>query len=240
LELANDFMTDNYGFGYEKRRQGNLDMLNGTETFRDGFQKMVNSWTVSIPETISIVKKHIKLDPHFHDFARWAKINSVPIVVLSAGMAPIIRALLDEFLGELASNIEIVANDVQPIPPLNDPAEAGGFTIKYHDESDFGHDKSRTIRSYTASVATVADGKRGPILLYAGDGVSDVSAAKETDLLFAKAGRDLITYCEREGIPFTIFEDWASILKKTQEIFAGRVKTENVAEETLDQVAIES
>ena len=117
-------MTDNYGFGYQKRRQGNFDMLDGTETFRDGFQKMVNSWTVSIPETISILKKHIKLDPHFHDFARWAKINSVPIVVLSAGMAPIIRALLDEFLGELASNIEIVANDVQPIPPLNDPAEA--------------------------------------------------------------------------------------------------------------------
>jgi 2-hydroxy-3-keto-5-methylthiopentenyl-1-phosphate phosphatase len=51
-------MTDNYGFGYQKRRQGNLDMLDGTETFRDGFQKMVNSWTVSIPETISIKEAH--------------------------------------------------------------------------------------------------------------------------------------------------------------------------------------
>lgn len=55
-------------------------------------------------------------------------------------------------------------------------------------------------------------------MMYAGDGVSDLSAARETDLLFAKIGHDLVTYCEREGVPFTIFEDWRSILKTTQDI----------------------
>lgn len=29
---------------------------------------------------------------------------------------------------------------------------------------------------------------------------------------------DLITYCEREGIPFTVFEDWRSILETTKDI----------------------
>ena len=29
---------------------------------------------------------------------------------------------------------------------------------------------------------------------------------------------DLVTYCEREGIPFTLFEDWSSILATTKEI----------------------
>ena len=29
---------------------------------------------------------------------------------------------------------------------------------------------------------------------------------------------DLITYCEREGIPFTVFEDWKSILTQTKDI----------------------
>ena len=29
---------------------------------------------------------------------------------------------------------------------------------------------------------------------------------------------DLVTYCEREGVPFTIFEDWKSILATTQDI----------------------
>jgi 2-hydroxy-3-keto-5-methylthiopentenyl-1-phosphate phosphatase len=34
------------------------------------------------------------------------------------------------------------------------------------------------------------DGER-PVLLYAGDGVSDLSAAAETDLLFAKQGKGI-------------------------------------------------
>lgn len=49
--------------------------------------------------------------------------------------------------------------------------------------SHFGHDKSLEIRPY----GQLPDGER-PIMFYAGDGVSDLSAAKETDLLFAKKG----------------------------------------------------
>ena len=49
--------------------------------------------------------------------------------------------------------------------------------------SDFGHDKSLTIRPYANLPAD-----QRPTLFYAGDGVSDLSAARETDLLFAKKG----------------------------------------------------
>jgi 2-hydroxy-3-keto-5-methylthiopentenyl-1-phosphate phosphatase len=45
-----------------------------------------------------------------------------------------------------------------------------------------GHDKSIEIRKYSSL-------PNRPTLFYAGDGVSDLSAAKETDLLFAKAGK---------------------------------------------------
>ena len=50
-------------------------------------------------------------------------------------------------------------------------------------DSHFGHDKSIEIRQY----ANLPDAER-PTMFYAGDGVSDLSAAKETDLLFAKKG----------------------------------------------------
>ena len=50
--------------------------------------------------------------------------------------------------------------------------------------SHFGHDKSLEIKPYAA----LPDNER-PILLYAGDGVSDLSAAAETNLLFAKEGK---------------------------------------------------
>ena len=223
-------------------------MLHGTDTFRDSFQKMLISWTVSVPDAIAIMKKNIKLDPHFASFAEWASKSGVPIVVLSSGMVTVIRALLNELLGEqLARDIEVVANEIQPRAPVNNIEQAGGWTIKFHDDSDFGHDKSLTIRPYAQAIAKMksADSESGrsqrrPTLLYAGDGVSDVSAAKETDLLFAKKGRDLITYCERENIPFTIFEDWGEILDKTREIFDGEIGVLEVAEEGRDQISIES
>ena len=52
--------------------------------------------------------------------------------------------------------------------------------------SGFGHDKSLTIRPY----ANLPADKR-PTLFYAGDGVSDLSAARETDLLYAKKGHGM-------------------------------------------------
>jgi 2,3-diketo-5-methylthio-1-phosphopentane phosphatase len=216
-------------------------MLNGLP-FRDGFQQMLDSWTISFPEAISILKKNIKLDPHFSSFMAWANANSVPVIVLSSGMVPIIRALLEELMDdkELAARIEIVANETQPKPPFNDLNKAGGWSIKYHDDSGFGHDKSLTIRPYAEAIARMPNGKPRPTLLYAGDGVSDLSAARETDLLFAKAGHDLITYCEREEIPFTVFEDWSSILQTTKDIFEDKTDIKAVAEETLELVRTNS
>lgn len=59
--------------------------------------------------------------------------------------------------------------------------------------------------------------------------MSDLSAARETDLLFAKKGYDLVSYCLREGVPFTVFEDWKSIMATTQAIFNGETTVKEVA-----------
>lgn len=66
----------------------------------------------------------------------------------------------------------------------------------------FGHDKSLTIRPYAEYYKEHPEER--PTMFYAGDGVSDLSAARETDLLFAKKGRGGFAdsegrSCEREG-----------------------------------------
>ena len=68
-----------------------------------------------------------------------------------------------------------------------------------------------------------------PTMFYAGDGVSDLSAARETDLLFAKKGHDLINYCARENVPFTVFADWTNILAKCKEIVEGKTTVQEAA-----------
>lgn len=66
-----------------------------------------------------------------------------------------------------------------------------------------------------------------PLLFYCGDGVSDLSAAKETDLLFAKHGKDLITYCNRENIPYTEFNSFEDIFSKITKIVEANGKNIN-------------
>jgi 2,3-diketo-5-methylthio-1-phosphopentane phosphatase len=127
-----------------------------------------------------LLVKNIKLDPGFKTFYEWCLANDVPVIILSSGMEPLIRALLAELLGPSGEGIPIVSNDVILKPE-------GGWEIVFHDDSHFGHDKSLAIKPYREARENLPQEER-PTFFYCGDGVSDLSAARETDLLFAKAG----------------------------------------------------
>ncbi|KAJ4507824.1 hypothetical protein HRR78_006828 [Exophiala dermatitidis] len=201
LQDTNDFITDNYGMGYEERRKLFHAVINHTDTFRNTFQQMLDSWHLPFPKVLEILRDNITLDPYFKEFMVWAREHDVPVIVLSSGMIPVLETLLRHLLGEdLMSDIEIVANEVQLRAPGNSLDVPDGWTIKFHDDSD---------------------------------GVSDLSAARETDLLFARAGQDLVTWCEKEGIPFTTFENWKTILDETKDIYEGKRTVKNLAEEGL-------
>lgn len=177
---SNDFMTDNLGFGKERRVHLNHEVLYGRMHFRDSFIEMLDSVDTPFEECKEILKKNIKLDPGFKDFYAWSRENNIPIVILSGGMRPVISMLLDNLLGP-GWDIQIVSNNVEAREG-KDISEKGGWKIKFHDDSVHGHDKSIEIRKYSSLPSR-------PVMFYAGDGVSDLSAAKETDLLFAKADK---------------------------------------------------
>lgn len=217
---SNDYMIDNLGFGVERRVKLNKDVLFGRMNFGDSFVEMLDSVGTPFDQCIDILRKNIKLDPGFKEFYDWAQANNVPIVILSGGMEPIIRALLDTLLPE-GWDIQIVSNNVSPREgkSIN---EQNGWKIVFHDDSIHGHDKSIEIRKYSSL-------PNRPTMFYAGDGVSDLSAAKETDLLFAKADKDLVTWCENEKVPFVTFRDWSSILQTCKDIDAGSLSVTDAA-----------
>jgi 2-hydroxy-3-keto-5-methylthiopentenyl-1-phosphate phosphatase len=74
------------------------------------------------------LKADIHLDPGFAAFYDWTLKNNVPVVILSSGMEPIIRALLGEFIGPKAQAIPIVSNGVEISPD-------GTWRIIFRDES---------------------------------------------------------------------------------------------------------
>lgn len=221
LQDSNDYLTENLGFGLEKRLELNDLILNGSISFRDAFSQMLESIPTPFDESVNYLLQHIELDPGFKETFHWCEENDIPIVVVSSGMKPIIKALLQKLVGEDAvERIEIVSNDVE----VN--AEDQSWRISYRDETPFGHDKSRAIRPYSEARPTGSQQK----FFYCGDGVSDLSAAKETDLLFAKRGKDLVTICRRDKIPFTQFDSFKDILRDIKRILSEEVSIEQLDE----------
>ncbi|KAI4193240.1 MAG: hypothetical protein LQ350_008406 [Teloschistes chrysophthalmus] len=180
----------------------------------DSFWEMMESVKTPFPECIKLLCENVKLDPYFNEFYQWSRKNKVPVIVLSSGMTPIIRALLVHLIGPEANEIEIVSNEVVDRSGKTKDQE-GGWQLKFHDDSGFGHDKSLTIRPYAQHFVERPNEPR-PIMLYAGDGVSDMSAARETDLLFAKKGRGTQILASRSS--------------------EGRKSLQKVAEEGADKV----
>lgn len=162
------------------------------------------------------VLTHITLDKHFVTFYEWCLSVSIPIVVLSGGLTPLSRALLAREIGQELHGVEVIANSVvvrEGYSSINDGE--GAWRVEFRDDTDYGHDKASTIRPYAQYREGMAENQR-PILLYAGDGVSDLSAAKETDLLFAKQGEgaylSVLEYIAREPLSLTLSVDYAQIL----------------------------
>jgi 2,3-diketo-5-methylthio-1-phosphopentane phosphatase len=213
---SNDYMTDNLGMGKEARRVLSEDILSGRQTFRDAFRQELESVTKnghSFEECKEILKQNIKLDPGFKDFYRWCKANDIPIIIVSSGMTPIIRAVLSNLIGdEDAKDIEIISNDVTIHAD-------GKWELKYrHPTSGFGHDKSQAILPYRALPDP-------PILFFFGDGVSDMSAAAHADVLFVKYKddeNDLAAYCRREGIKHILFKDFSEALPIVESVVKGK------------------
>lgn len=219
LQDSNDYLTDNLGMGEAKRSAIGQDILDGKTNFRDGFKEEIDSVKTPFNECLSILLSNIKLDPGFKVFYNYCNSHNIKIIVVSSGMRPLISALLQQLVGaEALKHIEIMSNDVR----VDNDGENWELLFK-HPDSPFGHDKAQSIKEWLTNhgydTSEVKDDvATEPKLFYCGDGVSDLSAAKETNLLFAKAGKDLITYCVREKIPYTEFNDFQDILTKVKKI----------------------
>lgn len=224
-EDSNDYLTDTLGMGKEARLKIFEGVLDGTKTFREGFRDMLDSVKTPFPECERIVAEKIDLDPGFKVTFEWARKNNVPLIVVSSGMKPLIKALIKNLVGDEAINeIDIVSNDVEI-------ADDGSWKIIYIDESGFGHDKSRTINAYKKkfeSQLSANDDK--PTYFYCGDGVSDLSAARECDLLFAKRGKDLITFCKKQNVPYHEFDSWDDILASMKQVLVGEKTVQELME----------
>lgn len=213
LQDSNDLLTDNLGMGHPQRMALNDRILDGSLSFRDAFALMLGSVAAnghSLPHCIEYLLQNVKLDPGFSDTIEWCVANDIPLIVVSSGMDVIIETLLKKLLRpQLHPFIQVYSNYVES------PNSAGSWNIVYRDDSSFGHDKNQSIQ-HAAALYYPDPATRGT-LFYCGDGVSDVSAARSCDLLFAKQGHDLVDICKRDGINYLEFASFHDIFTQIQQ-----------------------
>ena len=88
---------------------------------------MLESVKLTIPECIDVLRKNVVLDAGFKTFYEWCVGQGIPVIVVSSGLKQIIRALLVEYLGPSAEDIEIISNHA-------DIHEDGTWDIVFIDE----------------------------------------------------------------------------------------------------------
>lgn len=122
--------------------------------------------------------------------------------------------MLDQWLGEEESaHIEILANDAA----INTPGTC--WKPLWLHASELGHDKALSIKE-AREAATLASPfpNTVPLIVFIGDGVSDLPAAQHADVLFARRGLRLEEYCIENGIEYIPFDTFADIQRSVQDI----------------------
>jgi len=159
------------------------------------------------------MKTALEIDPDFKTFHKFCIKNKIPFNVISAGLKPVLRKVLDHFLGEKASaHIDIVANDATI------SADGSEWKPVWLHDTELGHDKALSIETWREAAKLESDDGTIPMIVFIGDGVSDLPAAREADVLFARRGLRLEEYCIEHKIDHIAFNTFADIQKEVVKI----------------------
>ncbi|KAK2024433.1 2,3-diketo-5-methylthio-1-phosphopentane phosphatase [Colletotrichum zoysiae] len=215
MQDTGHILFDNHGCGSKQREILDEQIKTGERSFRDVSEEMWGSLNVPFDDGFEVMEKTLEIDPDFQEFHRFCIANEIPFNVISAGLKPILRRVLDTFLGEDASShIDIVANDAE----ITDDGSAWK-PVWLHD-NELGHDKALSMGEAREQAEMACEDGTIPLIVFIGDGVSDLPAARQADVLFARRGLRLEEYCVENGIAYTPFDTFADIQKDIARIRA--------------------
>lgn len=153
---------------------------------------------LSYDEGLNLLRD-VHLDPGFLSFYAFIQSHDIPFSIVSCGLDILIKSFMAWHLGEdEASKLTILANYGK--------VEDHRWIVTYRDNSPHSHDKSVCIRESKQQFKkelvdrqkerelageTREEQLEEHIVVFCGDGISDLSAAREADVLFARKGRSV-------------------------------------------------
>lgn len=213
MQDTGHILFDAHGCGSERRNILDEQIKTGERSFREVSEEMWGSLNVPFDDGFEVMEKTLEIDPDFQEFHKFCITNNIPFNVISAGLKPILRRVLDTFLGEEeSSHIQIVANEAEI-------AEDGSeWKPVWRHDTELGHDKAISMTEARQEAQLQCDDGTIPLIVFIGDGVSDLPAARQADVLFARRGLRLEEYCVENKIPYIAFDTFADIQKEVKKI----------------------
>ena len=213
MQDTGHILFDAHGCGSHRRNILDEQIKNGERSFREVSEEMWGSLNVPFEDGFEVMESTLEIDPDFQAFHQFCISNKIPFNVISAGLKPILRKVLDTFLGEEESaHIEIVANDAVI------KEDGSEWKPVWRHDTELGHDKALSINEYRDAAKLESDDGTIPLIVFIGDGVSDLPAAREADVLFARRGLRLEEYCIEHKIAYIAFDTFADIQREVEKI----------------------
>ncbi|KAM3413969.1 hypothetical protein BST61_g10636 [Cercospora zeina] len=202
-----------FGCGYERRAELEEQIKSGERSFRDVSEEMWGSLDVPFEDGFKALEESLDVDSGFKQFHEFCKNNNIPFNVISAGLKPVLRRVLDHFLGEEeSSGIDIVANEAEI------DAEGHSWKPMWRHETALGHDKALSIDEYKSRAKLESEDGTVPLIVFIGDGISDLAAAGQSDVLFARRGLALEKHCIDNKIGHIPYDSFADIQREVTKI----------------------
>ncbi|KAF9168198.1 hypothetical protein DFQ26_000765 [Actinomortierella ambigua] len=240
--------------GYENRKALDDKILRNEITFLEVTTISWESITLTYDEALALVRKEAEIDPGFLAFYTYVGAQKIPFTIVSCGLDVVIREYLSWHLGQdQLAQLEILANYAH----ISDRT----WRVTYRDDSEFTHDKSQVMRAARQrhaekteaqkqkqeqkggdkkeddiAAAAAAAAQSPPILVFCGDGISDLCAAREADVMFARRGLELEAYCREHKVPFLPFDSFAEIHVIVQGLHEGSISLDEIQKRQLAQV----
>lgn len=165
---------------------------------------------LSTPQAMEIIFRHLQMDyeqfltyvqtmtidPFFLEFLALCRQKSYPYAIVSDGMDLLISTILQQHTEE---PITIYAN-----------------RMKYHNGEwrvSFPYYSEETPLLGVSKPTVIRQHQKSDAVTFIGDGYSDFAAAHVADFIFAKD--KLASYCDQQQIPYTPYETFQDIVKKT-------------------------
>jgi 2,3-diketo-5-methylthio-1-phosphopentane phosphatase len=213
MQDTGHILFNNFGCGSERRNVLDQEIHDGTRSFRDVSEEMWGSLDVPFDDGFEVMKDALDIDCDFQAFHRFCINNDIPFNVISAGLKPVLRRVLDHFLGEEESHhIDIVANDATI------SSDGSQWKPIWLHDTPLGHDKAKSINDFKSTARLETDDGTIPLIVFIGDGVSDLPAAREADVLFARRGLRLEEYCVENNLSYIPFDTFADIQREVIKI----------------------